>query len=355
MKTVNEGQLYESIKLKIVQYFEQTRKTKKANLLLVVKALIFLCLIVGGYGLMITLDTKDYFFFFCYYLLFTLGSILFVVTVGHDASHQSLFKRRSANKIVGYSWNILGISKHLWEMKHHHSHHIYTNIPHKDFDIAESPLIRLNPNYNYRPYYKYQYLYAPALYLLFGVFVIYVRDFIFYYKTLYGQPGTRFGRYFLINLLITKLGYIFISIVIPAILLPFEWWTVLATNLGCLGIGGSFLLLVLIVPHINETAAINESSTSIKNQNDWTLHQIRCTIDSSADSRLLSWLTGGLNTHLIHHLFPDICHVHYIDLTRLVRQELNERGIRYQEKPIAISIIDHFRFLKKMGIRPSNS
>lgn len=135
--------------------------------------------------------------------------------------------------------------------------------------------------------------------------------------------------------------------------LPFAWWQVLATYLVSIAISGSLILLVLVVPHINEDAALYESDYSIRNQNDWVLHQIHSTVDSSVNSQLLNWFTGGLNTHLVHHLFPNICHVHYLQLTRLIKQMLCEQGIKYKKKTFASSIIDHFKYLKLMGMKPT--
>jgi linoleoyl-CoA desaturase len=110
---------------------------------------------------------------------------------------------------------------------------------------------------------------------------------------------------------------------------------------------------VLVVPHINEDAAGADNPAVIKGQNEWALHQIHSTVDSSVNSKVLSWLTGGLNTHLVHHLFPNICHVHYVQLTQIIKQELRNQSIKYNEKTFGASIRDHFRYLKLMGVVPS--
>jgi linoleoyl-CoA desaturase len=148
--------------------------------------------------------------------------------VGHDASHQALLDRKAANTILSYAWNLIGISKQLWEIKHHYSHHIYTNIPHQDVDIAESQLLRFSPAYPYRSYYKYQHLYAPLLYSLFGMHIVYVRDFTMYFSIRNTTFATnRLPRYFLIQLLVTKLFYLLVTFIIPLLVLSFAWWQVL--------------------------------------------------------------------------------------------------------------------------------
>lgn len=111
------------------------------------------------------------------------------------------------------------------------------------------------------------------------------------------------------------------------------------------------MLLVLAVPHINEAAEKENHDTQVHNQNEWALLQIHSTVDSSTNSQVLHWLSGGLNTHLVHHLFPNICHVHYIPLTRIIQQSLMEQGITYQEKSFGASLVSHFKYLKFLGER----
>lgn len=354
MDSTNKAEVYKDIKERINNYFEAAGKSRKADHVLYIKMLFFSLLPITGYIILLTVGVKSLPAVYAGYLIFTIGLTLFVITVAHDASHHALLNSRSGNNILSYSWNFLGISKCLWEIKHHYSHHTYTNIPHKDVDISESPLIRFSPFYPYRAYYKYQYLYAPFLYFLFGIFITYVKDFIMFFNKNFKSHGRdKLPRHFFVQLLFTKLLFLLISFIIPLMVLPFPFWKILAIYLFSLALSGSLILLVLIVPHINEDAALYEPDYSIKKQNDWALLQIRTTVDSSVNSRLINWLTGGLNTHLAHHLFPNICHVHYMQITKIIKQVLSERGIRYKEKNFFLSLSDHFRFLKLMGMRPA--
>ena len=115
------------------------------------------------------------------------------------------------------------------------------------------------------------------------------------------------------------------------------------------------MLVVLVIPHVNEYAVRNEKVVLIKNQDDWVLQQLHSSIDSSPGSKSLSWILGGLNTHLIHHLFPNICHVHFRKLTHVLRQTLAVRGVPYIERSFLSGVTDHFKFLKRMGLKPEGS
>lgn len=354
MNSWEDIRIYKVLKEKVSDHFKKMGINRKANSVLYVKALLYILLSVSAYTALVLFGEKSLFIAFLFYLLLFICLGLLVVTIAHDASHQALSANKTVNHILSFSWNIIGISKYLWEIKHHHSHHIYTNIPHKDVDIAESLLLRFSPAYTYRPIYKYQHLYAPFLYLLFGIYIVFVKDFIMLFTIKFkSHKRDKLPKYFLFQLIFTKLLFLTVSFIIPLITLPFPWWQTLIIYLASMAISGSLLLLVLVVPHINEEAALYENDYHIKTQDDWALLQIQTTIDSSVNSNLLNWLSGGLNTHLAHHLFPNICHVHYIRLTRIIKQVLSECGLKHKEVTFSSSIINHFKYLKMMGVKPA--
>jgi linoleoyl-CoA desaturase len=344
-------QVYKVLKKRINNYFKETGKDRRADPGYWTKFSFLFLLMISGYIFLLGFGAKSLPWVFLGYLVYTLSTALFVVNVAHDACHNALAKKRWVNQTLGYSWNILGISKTLWEAKHHYSHHIYTNIPHKDIDIAESPFLRFSPQYLYRACYRYQFLYAPFLYFLFGIFIVYVRDFSLLFSKDFNTnlPGKK-PRFLMARIVLVKLVYFTISFVIPLAVLPFAWWKIFLIYLFSMAFCGSLMLLVLVVPHINKDASFSENDFSIRNQDDWALNQINSTVDSSVNSRLLSWFAGGLNTHLVHHLFPNICHTHYRALTGVIKQALYEMGFEYKEKTFLSSITAHFQYLKQMGM-----
>ena len=87
-----------------------------------------------------------------------------------------------------------------------------------------------------------------------------------------------------------------------------------------------------------------------KMENNWAVHQIKNTINFSPRSRILSWFIGGLNYQIEHHLFPHICHVHYPQLSHIVRRTATKYGIPYQVIPnFAQALVEHGRMLRKLG------
>ena len=81
------------------------------------------------------------------------------------------------------------------------------------------------------------------------------------------------------------------------------------------------------------------------------MHQVEATVDFARGSRLLSWFIGGLNFQIEHHLFPQICHVHYPALSLLVEQTCKEYGLSYvTHETFLAGAASHFRWLRRMGI-----
>ena len=66
-------------------------------------------------------------------------------------------------------------------------------------------------------------------------------------------------------------------------------------------------------------------------ENAWAIHQVETTVDFARRSRVLSWLLGGLNFQIEHHLFPRICHVNYPAIAQVVETTCREFGVEYRE------------------------
>ena len=66
-------------------------------------------------------------------------------------------------------------------------------------------------------------------------------------------------------------------------------------------------------------------------EHPWAVHQAETTVDFARSSRVVTWLLGGLNFQIEHHLFPRICHVNYPALSRLVEETCRDFGIKYAE------------------------
>jgi linoleoyl-CoA desaturase len=193
-------------------------------------------------------------------------------------------------------------------------------------------------------------MYAVFLYGVFGIFAVYVRDFLlFRYTKFSGTSQKKHPANAFYLLIFTKIAYAIFSYVIPMLCLPFDWWQTLLIYFSALAISGAIIVLMLVIPHINSDSQNTLMEHSNPKGNEWVRHQAKSTTDYSINSFWINWFTGGLNTHLIHHLFPNICHTHYRRLTPIIKSTLEEYGINYKNKSLSKAIVDHFRFLESVG------
>ena len=134
-----------------------------------------------------------------------------------------------------------------------------------------------------------------------------------------------------------------------------EWWVVALFYLFVTGMIGVFLTVVFQLAHCVEEAEFPApADTTMQMEDAWAVHQVETTVDFARDNRFLTWILGGLNFQIVHHLFPRICHIHYPALSRIVEQTCNEYGVRYAVHPTFMAgVRSHYRWLKRMGRAPA--
>ena len=83
---------------------------------------------------------------------------------------------------------------------------------------------------------------------------------------------------------------------------------------------------------------------------DWHVHQFHTTADFARKNKVLGWYIGGLNFQIEHHLFPNICHIHYPKLAPIVQKTAVEFGIPYNlNKSFSSALLSHIHRLKELG------
>lgn len=85
-------------------------------------------------------------------------------------------------------------------------------------------------------------------------------------------------------------------------------------------------------------------------ENNWTVHQLLTTTNYAPKSKWFSWLIGGLNYQVEHHLFPQISHIHYANLSKLVKETAQKYNVPYYMEPsFWMALKQHYIMLKTLG------
>ncbi|HYC83899.1 MAG TPA: acyl-CoA desaturase, partial [Chryseosolibacter sp.] len=279
------------------------------------------------------------------------------LSVMHDANHGAYSKKQWVNNLVGYSLNLVGGNAFNWKVQHNVLHHTYTNIHDVDEDISPRGVLRMTPHGPWKFFHRFQHLYAWFFYGLMTLVWILVKDFariIKYQKEglLKKQKASAATEW--IVLLLTKAVYVGYIFVLPVMLLPIAWWQVLIGFVSMHYLAGFILAVIFQPAHVIDGTEYPLPDENGKMDNSWAIHQLHTTTNFANESRLFSWYVGGLNFQIEHHLFPNVCHVHYRSIARIVKETAAEFGLPYKSEPTFIdALAGHARLLKQLGQRPA--
>ncbi|HYG52902.1 MAG TPA: fatty acid desaturase, partial [Flavobacteriales bacterium] len=138
--------------------------------------------------------------------------------------------------------------------------------------------------------------------------------------------------------------------VLPLLFSGFSWWLVLLGFLVMHATAGLLMSTVFQMAHMVEEALQPIPNERGIIENEWAIHELETTANFGRKSRWFGWCIGGLNHQIEHHLFPNICHIHYAAISPIVEKTAKEFGLHYNENRTFISAIgSHIRMLKKLG------
>lgn len=337
------------LKKRITNYFEEVGKSQTGDYPIFMKAVILMVVFVAIY-IHLVFFTPNVFFAILESVL--LGGVVSAIgfNVMHDGAHGSFSKYKWINSFAAFSLNILGGNSFMWNMKHNVIHHAYTNVDGLDDDIDIQPWMRMSSSQPKYRLHKYQHIYFWFLYSLLYVFWIFVLDYQKYFKSRIGNMPLK--RMKLSDHLVFwgfKVFHFFLFVGLPIYMVGFSAW--LVSFLVMTLVAGLVLSLVFQLAHtVEHTAFPVPNIDTNKLEDEWAVHQIKTTANFATHNKVVSWLVGGLNFQIEHHLFPKISHIHYPAISKIIRQACKEYGIEYIEYPrVRYAVASHVAFLKQMG------
>ncbi|UII26840.1 acyl-CoA desaturase [Fulvivirga maritima] len=310
-------------------------------------SLFFVPLIIVNTGLVTSL-----WMLIAMYVLASFGMSGIGMGVMHDAIHGAYSRNRKINKYMGYTMNLIGANASIWKIQHNVLHHTYTNIEEADDDINAPFFLRFSPHAKRYKVHRFQHLYIWFFYGLSTLSWITVKDFIRlhrYRKMGFFGSKTEYRRQ-IAKVIAWKLVYYSYVLVLPMIMVPLAPWTILLAFFIMHFITGLAITTVFQTAHVMPSTAFPLPDENGIIASDWSIHQLATTSNFSPKSRFFSWLIGGLNFQIEHHLLPNICHVHYKKLSKIVAETAKEYGIPYHTKRTFVAAIwDHVKMLRQLG------
>lgn len=338
------------VKAGVAAYFRDRGLSDKAKPEMIVKTVILLTVIFGSYALILSNR-------------FEAGTMLSLAIamgigfaamgfVGHDALHGAYSSNPRVNFMLGLSFDILGANRYLWKITHNGIHHTFTNVVDMDEDIRViDPMVRLSPGSRRYWYHRYQQYYAWFLYSFATLSWIFIKDYRYMFAAQLGpyqnprRPGWEIAQLFgfkAFNLLWT--------VAIPLMVVDLPWQHVMFGYLAMNMVAGFILGVIFQMAHVVDVTDFVQADRNARVEDEWFIHQLKTTANFATDNRLLTWYVSGLNHQVEHHLFPNICSVHYPAIRSIVENAAHRHGLPYHCFPtFSAAIASHFRMLRLLG------
>ena len=342
-----------TLRNRVNAYFKDGNISRFANAGMIVKTIVMFLLYFVPYLFLLSGLVVQPGLIVLMWAIMGLGLAGIGLNVMHDANHGVYSKRKWVNTLLSYSMDLIGSNAAVWRIQHNVLHHTYTNIEHADQDINGIPFIlRFSPHQKRFWIHRFQFLYAWFFYGLMTLVRIFFSDVnqLFRFKKEGHFRSSAEFRKELFILLAWKLAYISYIFVVPLFVLPVSFWFIFSCFLMMHFIAGFILAVIFQTAHIMPELDFPKPDANGKINEHWAVHELKTTANFAPKSRIFSWCIGGLNFQIEHHLFSNVCHVHYKGLSKIVKATAEEYGLPYNSySTFMAAIISHGKQLKSLG------
>lgn len=352
-KNNSQVDFVQELRKNVNRYFEESGISTYGNFNMFFKTLFMLSVYLVPYFLMITGVVTKPVLIVVLWIVMGFGSAGVGLSIMHDANHKSYSNKKWVNKVLSYTLSLLGGFPKTWQYQHNTLHHSFTNIDGLDDDITTINILRFSPNTPLRKIHKYQYIYAWFFYGLMTIYWTIDKDFrqLFRYKKEYSDfSGKSTVASILTELIVTKILYYAYILAVPFLFLQIPWWLIIVGYLSLHFTCGVVLGIIFQTAHVMPSSEYPMPDEEGEMNNNWAVHQLITTTNYSPKGRVFSWLIGGLNYQVEHHLFPKICHIHYRSISNIVKNTANKYQLPYNVKGSFIEALGyHAKMLKALG------
>ncbi len=355
VKFASDDVFLKVLRRRVDELFLNTHRRRRDCLEMYIKTVAIIAWFIGSYVLLVFWADA---WWQAILLAISMGTSLACIgfAIQHDGAHAAYSSRNWINQLMAMTLDSIGASSYYWKKTHNIVHHTFTNITGHDGDIDLGILGRLSPHQPWRKFHRLQHMYLWVLYGFISVKWLFFDDFRSFVEQKAGAFDVPRPRGWDLAVFVGgKLLFLSWALVIP--MMFHAWYLVLLFVLLAAFVEGLLLSVVFQLAHCVEEAEfpMPPAGTS-EMENAWAVHQVETTVNFATRNRAISWLTGGLNHQIEHHLFPRICHVNYPAVSEVVKETCRDFGIRYSaHDTFSSALLSHYRWLRQMGNSPGDS
>jgi len=290
------------------------------------------------------------FIFYGAYIGLGLMVVIIFLNIIHEAVHRTIFKSKKLNDLFVYLFDLLGANSFIWRLRHVRFHHNYPNVNGWDTDIEQNEMVRIFPSGPLSHLHRYQHIYLPFLYPFFLFNWLLIRDFRDFFNSaktvrkLITIPAKEY-----VKLFIFKFFFFFYLIFFPILFLDIGWIQALTGFILMIMTASVFSLLVLLPPHANIHAEFPIPDAQHHLPQNWFMHMLMTTNDVEEDNLFTRVFMGCFNYHVAHHLFPNVNHIYYPEITEKLRGYAAQYGLPYRRLRLISALYGHYKLIRKNG------
>lgn len=344
---------YLTAKKRVDEYFKENNISRYGNYNMVIKSIFMFTLYFTPFILLILNVFDSFWAQSILWAIAGLGMSGIGLSIMHDANHGAYSRNAKLNALMCRSMNFVGGYSLNWQLQHNTLHHTYTNIHEHDEDIAPPGFLRFEPHAELKKIHRFQFLYAWFFYGMMTMMWATTKDFMQLVR--YNKMGllaikkTTFKKE-LYLLILNKIFYLSYSLGLPILLIHQPWYLVVVGWLIMHFTCGLILALIFQPAHVVDLTEFPLPDSNGNMQDDWAAHQLKTTTNFATKSWVFSWFVGGLNFQVEHHLFPNICHVHYKKLAPIIKKTAQEFNLPYYSKKTFVgAVAAHAKLLYALG------
>ena len=319
-------------------YFKTQQNGQYATPFGLAKSCLFVLCYVGAYSFLL-FDSHLFSTLLGWAALLGMFHVIIPVNIAHDAIHGTLSSNEWINRLGLFTMEMTGANAYIYRRKHLEAHHNKEEGNKKNSIETQGLLLQKETNEKTvnLPYF---------FYLFYAEYMIFVRDF-----QLFQSDNSSIPKKEKRKLYVTKFFYALAFLVLPFFIIELPAWQILCALFLMYFVITVLLVIILLMP----TEKMEHSRLSADNNysDKWAMEILAHNVDFSPASRLLNNIVGGANLNVVHYLFPNVNHVHYNNLAKLVEETAQECSLLYRKQNVKDVLGIHFNYLKRIQEQPA--
>jgi fatty acid desaturase len=262
---------------------------------------------------------------------------LLSVNVAHDAGHFAFSAWPLANELLALLSAPLMYHTSHWYLQHNVSHHGHTNELGKDIDLSHfAPWARLTRAAPWRALHRAQVAVVAAAFCTACVAETLV------FPWLAPCKRRQLGEAAHVHARTRAAGALQLLASAAVLLLPLATMPLRAGLLFALypyAITSLLFMCITQISHLQAEAQAGGGGSSSSSSNSagggghWARAQVEASLDYAQDSRLVTYLTGGLNSQGLHHCLPFLSSSRFVEFYPVYRGICARHGVAIKETP----------------------